>query len=89
MVQCSDSTLYTGVTTNIDKRLHDHNATKAGARYTRVRRPVILVYLEPASDRGTAQRREAVLRKSSREDKLAAIALYKKAQKGRVGGAVG
>lgn len=81
MVQCSDSTLYTGVTTNIDKRLHDHNATKAGARYTRVRRPVLLVYLEPASDRGTAQRREAVLRKSSREDKLAAIALYTQAQK--------
>ena len=44
VVRCSDGTLYTGVTTDLDRRLHEHNVTKRGAKYTRTRRPVELVW---------------------------------------------
>lgn len=57
IVRCADDTLYTGVTVDIDARLAAHNSG-AGARYTRVRLPVDLVYTEPAADRAAAQRRE-------------------------------
>ena len=57
IVRCADNTLYTGVTVDIDARLAAHNAG-AGARYTRARLPVDLVYREPATDRAAAQRRE-------------------------------
>lgn len=46
MVRCSDASLYTGVTTDVNRRLIEHNSRKSGARYTRSRQPVSLVYVE-------------------------------------------
>jgi putative endonuclease len=62
VVRCADRTLYTGVTTDTGKRMADHNAGR-GARYTRARRPVELVYVEEAPDRGAAQRRESEIKR--------------------------
>jgi putative endonuclease len=72
MVECSDNTLYTGWTVNLDRRLATHNAGR-GARYTRSRLPVQLVYWEGQPDRGSAQRRESALRRISRAAKLRLI----------------
>jgi putative endonuclease len=57
VVRCTDRTLYTGVTTDAQRRVAEHNRGR-GARYTRSRGPVRLVYLEEAADRGAALRRE-------------------------------
>ena len=72
MLKCADGTLYTGVTTDVTRRVAEHNGegTKGkGAKYTKARRPVMLVYQEPALDRSASQIREAQLRKSSRTEK--------------------
>ncbi|WP_394168307.1 GIY-YIG nuclease family protein [Saccharospirillum alexandrii] len=72
LVQCRDGTFYTGITTDPQRRLRQHNGELAGgARYTRPRRPVILVYQEPCRDRSHAGQREAVVRKLSRSRKQA------------------
>lgn len=63
ILRCEDGTLYTGVTSDIQRRIHEHNHTKRGARYTRGRRPVSLVYHEQVSGRSVAQQREAAIRK--------------------------
>ena len=62
VLRCADGTLYTGVTNDLERRLADHNAGK-GARYTRTRRPVEVVYSEQAADRGAAQRRESEIKR--------------------------
>ena len=72
LVECADGTLYAGWTTNLQKRLDAHNSGR-GARYTRSRRPVRLVYWEPCDSRGSALRREAALRRLSRSQKLALV----------------
>jgi uncharacterized protein (TIGR02453 family) len=69
IARCRDGTLYTGVTTDIGRRLAAHNAGR-GAAYTRSRRPVTLAYTEPASDRGAALRREYAIKQLGREEKL-------------------
>jgi putative endonuclease len=72
LLRCADGTLYTGVTTDLARRLDEHNHDdKLGARYTRARRPVALFHSEPASDRAAACKREAAIRKLSRAAKLA------------------
>ena len=58
IVRCSDGTLYTGITTDIDGRIASHNSGKGGAKYTRARRPVELVYAERAGSRSEAAKRE-------------------------------
>jgi putative endonuclease len=63
IVSCSDGTYYTGITTDIERRLREHNETRAGARYTRARRPVKLVYRESAASRSEAARRESRVRR--------------------------
>jgi len=74
MLRCADSTLYTGITTDLARRLLEHNGKRAGgARYTRARRPVTLHYKEAAPDRSTATRREAALRRLSRREKLGLV----------------
>ena len=62
IVRCADQTLYTGIATDLSRRLAQHNAGK-GAAYTRARRPVVLVHREAAPDRGAALRREAAIKR--------------------------
>ncbi len=73
LLRCADDTLYTGITTDLDRRLHEHNHTAAGARYTRARRPVTLLISWPFPDRSEASKAEYRLKKRSRADKLALI----------------
>lgn len=73
LLRCSDNTIYTGCTNNLERRVQTHNAGK-GAKYTRSRRPVELVYQEIQPDRSAALRREAEVKRLSRKDKLALIA---------------
>jgi putative endonuclease len=68
IVQCRDKSFYTGWTTNLEERIKVHNEGK-GARYTRGRLPVKLVYWEFQKDRSEAQKREAFLRRLSRREK--------------------
>lgn len=71
MLRCADGSLYTGVTTDPQRRLAEHNGEKAGrgARYTRVRRPVKLVWQEAGHDRSSALRRECAVKKMRKIDK--------------------
>ena len=68
IVLCSDGTFYTGWTNDIEKRILTHNAKK-GAKYTRSRTPVRLVYLEAADTKQQAMRREAQIKRLSRHEK--------------------
>lgn len=68
MVACADGTLYTGVTTNVPRRVEEHNGAKA-AKYTRSRQPVRLVYEEEVLNRRAATRREAEIKQLTREQK--------------------
>ena len=63
IVSCSDGTFYTGITTDVERRVEEHNSGRAGARYTRARRPVRLVYREAAGNRSEAARREYRIRR--------------------------
>ena len=73
IVQCSDDTLYTGITTDLNRRIDEHNSSSSAARYTRTRRPVTLLYNESFPDRSEASKREAELKALSRADKLRLI----------------
>ena len=75
ILKCADGSLYTGITTNIEQRLTVHNAG-TGAKYTRGRLPVTLVYAEPAEGRATASQREAAIKKLGRAAKLCLIDNY-------------
>ena len=75
LLQCADQSLYVGVTTDLARRLQQHNGQLAGgARYTQARRPVALVWSEACDSRSDAQQREHALRRLSKEQKLALIA---------------
>ena len=65
-VRCSDNSLYTGITTDINRRIHEHNETKKGAKYTKSRRPVSLVYSALIGDRSSAQKEEYRIKKLSK-----------------------
>ncbi|WP_045856619.1 GIY-YIG nuclease family protein [Teredinibacter purpureus] len=71
MVRCADLSLYTGVTTDVERRVKEHNGASKSARYTRARQPVVLVYQETASSRSDACKREAHIKTFSRKQKLA------------------
>jgi putative endonuclease len=73
ILQCSDGTLYVGSTNNLEKRLHAHNHAKAGAHYTKIRRPVILVHSEKFRSLAKARAREAELKRLTRQEKLEVI----------------
>lgn len=77
MLQCSDNTLYTGIATDVTRRVNEHNHSDKAAKYTRVRRPVKLVYVEECEDRSSASKREHAIKKLSRTDKLKLIENYK------------
>ena len=69
VLECADSSLYTGYTTDVEKRLKTHNAGK-GAKYTRARLPVKLLYQESYPDKPSAMSAEALFKKKSRQEKL-------------------
>lgn len=69
MLRCSDHSLYTGITTDLQRRLKQHNELKTGAKYTKSRRPVTLVYSEVASDKSQASIREYALKKLTKQEK--------------------
>ncbi|MDM5271799.1 GIY-YIG nuclease family protein [Sulfurovum sp. zt1-1] len=74
ILQCADDTLYTGIATDISRRLKEHNSSEKGAKYTKSRRPVALVYSEAFPDRSSASRREyEIKKKMSRAEKLSLI----------------
>jgi len=66
IVRCSDNSLYTGITTDINRRIREHNETKKGAKYTKSRRPVSLVYSALIGDRSSAQKEEYRIKKLSK-----------------------
>jgi len=72
MVECADKTLYTGWTTDVERRLKAHNAGR-GAKYTRERSPVRLVYIEEVADRRAAMKRELEIKRMRRAKKLQLI----------------
>ena len=69
MVLCSDNTLYTGITTDLERRITEHNTSDKGAKYTKARRPVSLVYSEEYADRSTASKREYAIKKMTKSNK--------------------
>ena len=72
MVRCADGTFYTGISVDVKRRVGEHNGSGTrGARYTRARRPVRLVYLELADSRATAARREYAIKQLRRSAKMA------------------
>ena len=75
ILRCGDGTLYTGITTNVEKRLETHRSGK-GAKYTRGRNPLELVYRENCGSHSNALKREAAVKKLSREQKETLIREY-------------
>ena len=73
IVQCNDGSLYTGITTDLERRVNEHNSSNKGAKYTKTRRPVKLVYSETHTDRSTSSKRESAIKKLNRIDKLKLI----------------
>ena len=70
ILKCSDGTLYTGITIDLDRRIKEHNSSEFGARYTSSRRPVKLVYSKKFSNRSIASKEEARIKKLTRTEKL-------------------
>ncbi len=73
ILECADKTLYTGIATDLERRLEEHNAGKIGAKYTRARRPVKLVYKKKFRNRSNASKAEARIKKLSRAEKIRLI----------------
>ena len=69
VLRCADGTFYTGITTDVVRRVNEHNHGKKSAAYTRSRRPVELVYSESVENRSQAAKREYAIKQLSREDK--------------------
>lgn len=70
ILRCADNTLYTGITTDVDRRINQHNGSnKKGAKYTRNRQPVSLVYQESSNSRSDASKREYTIKCLSRSQK--------------------
>lgn len=73
ILKCSDQTLYTGITKNLDRRLNEHNFSPLGAKYTSGRRPVHLVFAKEINSRSEALKEEYNMKRLSRLQKLAII----------------
>ncbi len=70
ILRCSDDSLYTGSTNDMEKRLHEHNNLKSWAHYTKIRRPVELVYQETFETMSEARKREYAIKQLTREQKI-------------------
>lgn len=75
ILRCADNTLYTGITTDLVRRIDEHNNSAKGARYTRARRPVTLAYKESCQSRSHASKREHSIKQLHRDEKLNLINL--------------
>ena len=73
ILKCRDKTLYTGITTDLKRRLAEHNTSKIGAKYTSSRRPVKLVYSKKFKNRSSASREEARIKKLTKAEKMELI----------------
>ena len=73
VVECKDGTLYTGITTDVQRRVEEHNSKSCGAKYTKSRRPVKLVYQKEYPDRSSVSKAEWAFKKLSRKNKLEAL----------------
>jgi putative endonuclease len=73
ILECSDGTLYTGITTDVERRVNEHNNSDKAAKYTKLRRPVRLVYKEASENRSSASKREYAIKKLTRNEKLELI----------------
>jgi len=73
ILECSDKTLYTGITVDLRRRLSEHNNSKLGAKYTLARRPLKLVYAEKFRNRSLASKEESRIKKLARQEKLKLI----------------
>ena len=70
MVRCSDNSLYTGITIDIERRIDEHNSSnRLAAKYTRVRRPVSLVYSEALASKSEAAKRESAIKQLNKQEK--------------------
>lgn len=75
LLECADNTLYCGITTNLEKRVRQHNGELVGgAKYTKVRQPCKLAYSELAENRSVASKREYEIKKLTRRQKTALVA---------------
>lgn len=70
MLRCNDETFYVGCTNNLNRRLQEHNGSKKGAHYTKLRRPVLLVYQETYETLSQARKREIEIKSWKREQKM-------------------
>lgn len=73
ILRCADKTLYTGITTDLERRLVEHNAKNSITKYTRVRQPVEMVYNEGVDSRSSAGKREVFIKSLTRIQKIALI----------------
>lgn len=73
ILKCADKTLYTGITVDLNRRTEEHNHSKIGAKYTRARRPVKLVYCKKFRNRSKAQIEESRIKHLPRKEKLELI----------------
>ena len=70
---CADDTLYTGITTDLKRRIIEHNSSRLGARYTSSRRPAKIIYSKKFKNRSSALKEEARIKKSERKKKMELI----------------
>ncbi len=70
ILECADKSLYTGITVDLERRIKEHNESAEGAKYTRARRPVKLVYSKKFRNRSTASKAEAKMKQMTRSEKL-------------------
>ena len=77
ILRCADGTLYVGSTNKLEKRLHEHNNLKSGAHYTKIRRPVVLVYSQECGDYAQARKLEGEWKALTRQQKLDLISTNK------------
>lgn len=89
ILECADKTLYTGITTDLERRVDEHNDTKLGAKYTSSRRPVKMVYFRKFKNRSTASKEEARIKKLKKTEKIGIIRglrgkLFKSGKKGKM-----
>lgn len=78
LLECADNSLYCGFTTDLNKRLSKHNQSKTGAKYTRARRPVKLVYYEEFNSKNLALQREREIKKLKKVDKRDLVYSFKR-----------